>query len=220
MHTPLAMWNTNRDCWESTGQTGLLSELLDVYSGIFPTSGMTRGGLVFALPTSEHPTTGSASSFLLRTPTSQLAVNGGSQHPDKRKAGGHGPTLADEVEHLLPTPNSAKAASDMDLQKSGDGREKPNKLGWAIALLPTPSSTNASGNEYNNRGDLLLPRVARTLLPTPTAQASGNSPEDHLRKKPGRSVVTDLAILTENDLLSSGGRMGRQFADGNTLWDD
>jgi len=40
---------------------------------------------------------------LLKTPTSQLAVNGGSQHPDKRKAGGHGPTLADEVEHMLPT---------------------------------------------------------------------------------------------------------------------
>lgn len=41
---------------------------------------------------------------LLKTPTAQLAINGGSQHPDKRKAGGHGPTLADEVEHLLPTP--------------------------------------------------------------------------------------------------------------------
>jgi hypothetical protein len=38
---------------------------------------------------------------LFKTPTSQLAANGGSQHPDKRKAGGHGPTLADEVEHLL-----------------------------------------------------------------------------------------------------------------------
>jgi hypothetical protein len=42
--------------------------------------------------------------MLLKTPTTQLAVNGGSQHPDKRRAGGHGPTLADEVEHLLPTP--------------------------------------------------------------------------------------------------------------------
>ena len=38
---------------------------------------------------------------LFRTPTAQLAVNGGSQHPEKRKRGGHGPTLADEVEHLL-----------------------------------------------------------------------------------------------------------------------
>jgi len=46
---------------------------------------------------------------LLKTPTSQLAVNGGSQHPDKRKAGGHGPTLADEVEHLLPTPKAGDA---------------------------------------------------------------------------------------------------------------
>jgi hypothetical protein len=44
---------------------------------------------------------------LLKTPTAQLAVNGGSQHPEKRKAGGHGPTLADEVEHLLPTPRVA-----------------------------------------------------------------------------------------------------------------
>jgi hypothetical protein len=47
--------------------------------------------------------------MLLKTPTSQLAVNGGSQHPDKRKAGGHGPTLADEVEHLLPTPTACVA---------------------------------------------------------------------------------------------------------------
>lgn len=37
---------------------------------------------------------------LLVTPTAQLAANGGSQHPDKRKAGGHGPTLADQIEHL------------------------------------------------------------------------------------------------------------------------
>ena len=46
---------------------------------------------------------------LLKTPTAQLAINGGAQHPGKRKAGGHGPTLADEVEHLLPTPNTMDA---------------------------------------------------------------------------------------------------------------
>lgn len=39
---------------------------------------------------------------LLKTPTANLGTNGGSQHPDKRKAGGHGPTLAaDEAEWLL-----------------------------------------------------------------------------------------------------------------------
>ncbi len=65
----------------------------------------TNGGLNqrgssgdLALPSAVHRLA------LFRTPTSQLAVNGGSQHPDKRRAGGHGPTLADEVEHLLPTP--------------------------------------------------------------------------------------------------------------------
>lgn len=41
---------------------------------------------------------------LFKTPTANLAVNGGSQHPVKRKAGGHGPTRADEVEWLLYTP--------------------------------------------------------------------------------------------------------------------
>jgi hypothetical protein len=51
---------------------------------------------------------------LLVTPTSQLSVNGGSQDPAKRKAGGHGPTLADQVEHLLPTPTAqaSKHATD------------------------------------------------------------------------------------------------------------
>ena len=211
MHTPLAKWNPNRDCWEFTDSIDLLSERLDVYSETFPTSGMTRSGLAFERPTPELRTVGSASSFLptpqahdaiqgktpeqvesmrlrtgagvsnlnevvfptprasdgekggpnqrgskgdltmnsavqllLKTPTSQLAVNGGSQHPDKRKEGGHGPTLADEVEHLLPTP----CASD-----------------------------------------------------------SGNTPENHLRKKPGRTQVTSLQIITEFDLLRSGGHI-------------
>lgn len=45
------------------------------------------------------------------------------------------------------------------------------------------------------------------LLPTPCAQQSGNSPEEHLRKKPGRKVVTDLAILVENGLLETGGAL-------------
>lgn len=45
------------------------------------------------------------------------------------------------------------------------------------------------------------------LLPTPVASPSGNSPEEHLRKKPGRKVVTDLAIMAENDLIRTGGML-------------
>lgn len=46
-----------------------------------------------------------------------------------------------------------------------------------------------------------------TMLPTPVAQPSGNAPEEHLRKKPGREVVTDLAIIAENGLIQTGGRL-------------
>ena len=45
----------------------------------------------------------------------------------------------------------------------------------------------------------------RLVLPTPMAQHSGNTPENHLRKKPGRKAVTDLAILVENNLFDTGG---------------
>lgn len=38
---------------------------------------------------------------LFKTPTANLANNGSAQHPEKRKAGGHGPTLEDEVCFLL-----------------------------------------------------------------------------------------------------------------------
>lgn len=141
----------------------LLSEHSEPFSGTWPSSGTTRSGVAFELPTPVLPTAGTASSSsrdlptptaadgdrssatyargnptlvgallptpmtseahgigvhgqgaqdlrttiaLLKTPLSNLGENGGSQHPDKRRAGGHGPTLADEVEHLLPTPTT------------------------------------------------------------------------------------------------------------------
>ena len=76
---------------------------------------------------------------LLKTPTAQLAINGGSQHPDKRKAGGHGPTLADEVEHLLPTPMT----SDTQYPSCGDMRRKSPGLRAIDGLLPTPKAGDA-----------------------------------------------------------------------------
>ncbi|WP_255252762.1 hypothetical protein [Curtobacterium sp. 'Ferrero'] len=122
--------------WE-TDTMDLLSEHSEPFSATWPSSGMTRSGVAFELPTPVLPTAGTGSSssrflptplasddrssspadearhtpqlrsVLLKTPTAQLAVNGGSQHPEKRREGGHGPTLADEVEHLLPTPSAA-----------------------------------------------------------------------------------------------------------------
>jgi DNA (cytosine-5)-methyltransferase 1 len=72
-----------------------------------------------------------AAAVLLKTPTSQLAINGGSQHPDKRKAGGHGPTLADEVEHLLPTPTAKHDARNATANRTAP---KPTNQtnGWTL----------------------------------------------------------------------------------------
>ena len=94
---------------------------------------------------------------VLRTPTAQLAVNGGSQHPDKRRAGGHGPTLADEVEHLLPTPTTTQRGTDANLDTRKGARANLHNV--AVGMLPTPSVADATGGHERRggaRGDELL----------------------------------------------------------------
>ena len=48
---------------------------------------------------------------------------------------------------------------------------------------------------------------ATKLLPTPVAQAPGNTAEAHLRKKPGRTQVTDLGIIARENLFAAGGNL-------------
>ena len=113
---------------------------------------------------------GPAVGALLKTPTAQLAINGGSQHPDKRRAGGHGPTLADQVEHaLLPTPRTADGMGDtLDstrARREGGSRNR-STLEEAMALLPTPDATHG---RKTTRTGMLLPGVVESLLPTPRA---------------------------------------------------
>jgi DNA (cytosine-5)-methyltransferase 1 len=81
---------------------------------------------------------------------------------------------------------------------SRDGYESewPRAQGWEGGQRSSVGSLAGCGG-----GDAL------DLLPTPCAHQSGNTPENHLRKKPGRHVVTDLAILVENGLLETGGAL-------------
>ena len=69
----------------------------------------------------------------------------------------------------------------------------------------SPAAHGQISGDFRAAMDRVLADV--TLLPTPVAQPSGNTPEDHLRKKPGREVITDLAIIAENGLIESGGRL-------------
>ena len=74
MQRPIASWNPARDVWETPDSEGLFCEHWDVFSETFPSSGTTRGGTAYALPTWEQRTDGSASSSsltLLGTPTSR-----------------------------------------------------------------------------------------------------------------------------------------------------
>jgi DNA (cytosine-5)-methyltransferase 1 len=67
---------------------------------------------------------------LLKTPTAQLAVNGGSQDPAKRRAGGHGPTLADQLE-TMPADGTT-----VDL-----GEYEPAVRRWEQIFRPAPAPT-------------------------------------------------------------------------------
>lgn len=71
---PTATWNPARDAWE-VQTTGLFCEHSDVFSETFPSSGMTRGGRLYVLPTWEQRTGGSVSSSsrgpLMATPRAQ-----------------------------------------------------------------------------------------------------------------------------------------------------
>jgi DNA (cytosine-5)-methyltransferase 1 len=173
------------------------------------TAGPSRGGPSYGLE-----------DVLLKTPTAQLAINGGSQHPDKRRAGGHGPTLADQVEHeLLPTPNAARVGSRMDTQLSGDGRETPNKLGWAIGSLPpTPSATDGKGGSApgervrgdgrtRTAGDADLTEAV-SLLPTPSVADGTGGHKTRSGDRKGEPLLGGIAMLlpTPTAMDSKGSR--------------
>lgn len=78
--------------------------------------------------------------------------------------------------------------------------------------LPTPKAHDGEFGMPRTSGRPIeksthLQTIVAHHFPTPVAQPSGNTPEEHLRKKPGRSTVTDLAIVVENGLLETGGKV-------------
>ena len=77
---PFATWNPTRGVWE-TSQLDLSGQPAP-YSAIWPTSGMTRDGSAYPLPSSARPITGIASSSprtpgaLFRTPLASDSTRG------------------------------------------------------------------------------------------------------------------------------------------------
>lgn len=80
---------------------------------------------------------------------------------------------------LLPTPQAHEGRDGSPALNAGTAVRRHasgrRNLEDSIALLPTPTVTNAHGNHVNNRGELLLPGVVAQLLPTPTARDGDNA---------------------------------------------
>src|SRR5699024_10177382 len=133
------------DLWE-TNQTSLF-EPLAVYSETWPTSGMTRNGTAYELPTSEHHTDGTGSSSLLPTPAA-------SQGTSLRTSEGFN-DLGRTIYKLLPTPTVGNH------NESGNCRDFGGDLTHALTcdckLLPTPlTQDKASGPSMLYRNTLEL----------------------------------------------------------------
>jgi hypothetical protein len=191
---PFAFFDRDGLCWK-TSVLSLYEDLLPSKL-TWPRSGICVRGYAYARPMWALRTGASGSSWspfsLLRTPTAQLAVNGGSQPPAKRLAGGHQPTLADQVEHdlpVLPTPRCAdglnetgettRARLDRGTRPRGTIEEAVACLGADLPVLPTPRTTDRGGMHWSpatlrgTHGRDLAPTVGSLgpvpLLPTPAA---------------------------------------------------
>lgn len=152
------------------------------YSRRWPRSVIALRGICYAPQTSGPRTAGTvSSSSLLLTPTAQLSINGGSQTMAKRREGGHGPTLADQLERdipVLPTPRTTDRGSTEHPCPStltgSHGRDLAPTVGM-MPRLPTPRGSDGvkgSPNQRGSSGDLMLAPAVQALpalLPTPSA---------------------------------------------------
>lgn len=116
-----ASWNPARDVWEET-TTGLFCEHSDVFLETWPTSGMTRAGAAYGLPTWAHRTGGSGSSSL----PIPRATRGGS---------------ATETTALLASPRTS------DTNGPGVHGDGGMDLRTQVSLLPTPMTRDWKGGQ-------------------------------------------------------------------------
>lgn len=140
---PFAVWNPTRGIWE-TSQLDLYG-LLAPYSAIWPTSGTTRAGSAYPLPTSEHPTPAFASSSspaaLFRTPLASDAARGGESLDRVRARRG---TIA--LSHQV---------IDLALNGPAGSRQRESELLWPLMgqLFDAGDATPSQSDDGNTSPD-------------------------------------------------------------------
>ena len=220
---PLASWDSGSGQWlDANGTSGDLFGQSGPFSGRWPTSGSIRNGIAYAHPTPGHLTGAKGFSSLLGLLPTPRATDGTKGGPNQRGSSGD-LMLPSAVMDLLPTPNATDSQGGPrklpERRTSGGKDHGPRLRDLAVAvLLPTPMAADG------DRASLVMPRGNPTLigalLPTPAAHDSANTPENHLRKKPGRSQVTSLQVIADYGLLSTGGRIAPPSSDGSESSDE
>ncbi len=180
----------------------------------------TDDGVLFAILDQEPVTT------LLPTPTCPAP------HDTDNTAGklrerrdGYGAELTTMFQvgtgELLPTPKASDGDKGGPNQRGSSG---DYALPAVANLLPTPAAMDGSGGRISKeKGGVRESGAKRSitlataihhdltpgdpLLPTPCANDSGNTPEEHLAKKPGRTQVTSLQIIADHGLIETGGKL-------------
>ena len=190
---PTATWNSARGVWE-TNQVNLLCGHSEPFLETWPTSGMTRNGQVFELPTQEHHTTASES-LLLRSPVASEA-EGGAMHEDDARAGNHTLKLGWQVlghfghiqpKRVLPTP----VVNDMGAGKTVERWDE-----WTAA-------TKEKHQNGNGHGPSLSIELLR-LLPTPVASEGTKAPaqqDAETKGKTGQVWLSNVAKGISNETL-------------------
>lgn len=130
---PIAVWSTARDVWETPQTEGLFCEHLDVFSETFPTSGMTRNGMAYELPTWAPRMDGSGYSSLPVLPT---------------------PTCRDHKDHMIRRePHRPDAVDTLSRALVDFGDYGPAVEQWERVLgrrSPSPTITGKSGKPRLN----------------------------------------------------------------------
>lgn len=207
----IASWQPSEGQWQTDDVlSDALFELSAPFSERWPTSGMTRDGVAYALPTWAHRTADSASSSspILPTPEAKLHDSG----PDYARAnrpGSGGDDLTTAIHReLLPTPTAR------DHKGQNQRRDATCLPG---ALLPTPTSTDAKGSRRStarteewtsNTGTTLTD--ATLLLPTPRA-TDGTKGGPNQRGSSGDLMLPSAVHLlpTPTTAMASGGNANR-----------
>lgn len=162
---PFATWDAATSSWR-TCQRSLLDESLMPFSGRWPKSGSLRNGAVYEQRTLVRLMAGIAGGawrgIANRWPTPRVSAERSSRASMTRDGHWAAPSLEQVAElsmgilprefdspeelkgrskAMWPTPAADRVSQRTDTQLSGDGRETPNKLGWAVAKWATPSAS-------------------------------------------------------------------------------